>query len=137
MSALTTRFAMPLPAMRPNAETRIALSTPPMTACIRKKTTTTPNTRQPLPRTSRRLRPSDAKIPSCSMTRTGTASAHHVSRIRPGMMISTKPMAMPIPATMASPNRGRMSGATERRSPPGVKSRTPSWMSRTASTMTP
>ena len=56
----------------------------------------TPNTCQPLPRTSSRLRRSAANTPGRSSTTTGAATDQIVSRISPGTMSRMKPITMPI-----------------------------------------
>jgi hypothetical protein len=64
-----------------------------MTMTARPTSRMTPNTFQPLPRTSSRLRPKAANTPGRSSTVTGATTDQIVSRISPGMMRNTKPRA--------------------------------------------
>ena len=115
----------------------IASTTPPTMATPRKITTITPNTRQPLSRTHSRLRPKASNTPVRSITITGTITDQIVSRIRPGTISSTRPIAMPMPASRPAANSGAMNGAAELNSEPIVWSRRPSRMSTVASTTMP
>jgi hypothetical protein len=48
----------------------------------------------------RQLRPNDSSAPAPPITISGTISDQNVSRIRPGTMIRTNPMPMPMLARM-------------------------------------
>ncbi len=108
------------------------------TKTIAKIATSTPKTCQPLPLTSFWLRPSASNTPGFSSTTTGAATAQIVIRKRPGMMQRTRPIAIPMPATMPTRNNGNSTGMTTRNSSPADASRRPSsWTSCTAFTTMP
>ena len=87
----------------PSAPTTIAMS---QTSRI------VPKTCQPLPLTSSRLRPKAARMPGRSTTVTGTATDQIVSRIRPGMMMRTNPIATPMPNRIDTTITGTRTGVT-------------------------
>jgi len=83
-------------------------STMPTPTRIRKTTTSTPRTCQPLPLTSSRLRPKAPITPSPSTTIEGAPTAQIVTRKRPGMMKKKKPIPTAMPKRMPKPISGRM-----------------------------
>ena len=97
----------------------------------------TANTCSPFPRTSRRLRRSAGNTPGFSITTTGAATDHSVSRIRPGITSRMKPAMIPIAATTPTRISWPSTGAAARRSFPAVASRRPSWTSATSLTTIP
>ena len=121
ISTRTTRSLMAYPAnessLRPPA---IAPTTPESTRLSRNSTTITPNTCQPLPRTSSRLRPNESNTPTRSITIAGTMTAQIVSRMRPGTMSNTNPIAIAIAARRPTRNNGAMNGAAEPNREPTV-----------------
>ena len=72
--------------------------------------TSVPNTFQPLPRTSWRLRPKADSSGGCSMTTTGMMTAQMVIRNRPGTMSRSSPMEMAKPASRPTTVTGRSTG---------------------------
>jgi hypothetical protein len=97
----------------------------------------TPNTFQPLPRTSSRLRPNDSITPFLSSTITGTMTLQITSRNRPGTMSSARPIAIAIPARIPATINVPSLGRTRWNVSPIVRSRRPSRTSATASTRAP
>ena len=95
-----------------------ACSTAPTMTVISSRMRITPNTAQPLPFTSARLRPKESNGRVRSTTITGAITAQIVSRKRPGTISSTKPMPMAMPATMPATISGASTGVTERNSEP-------------------
>ena len=101
---------------------------------IRNTSTSVPNTCQPWPRTSSRLRPKDASAPDRSMTITGMITAQIVIRIRPGTMIRMSPIVIAMPARIDAPATGPMYGVAARTVSPRFMSTRPSRTSCTALT---
>ena len=99
----------PLPSTFGRAE-KIRPSTRSTTSRITYTITSVPNTCQPWPRTSARLRPKDASAPTPSITMTGTITAQIVIRYKPGAMIRASPITIAMPArteaTMTRPRYG-------------------------------
>ena len=93
-----------------------------------------PNTCQPRPRTSCRLRPKDASAPDCSSTMTGTITAQMVIRYRPGTMSRTSPKVMAMPARIEAPATAQRYGVAARTVSPRDRSTRPSRTSCTAFT---
>jgi hypothetical protein len=112
----------------PSAPTTIAMS---QTSRI------VPKTCQPLPLTSSRLRPKAARMPGRSTTVTGITTDQMVSRIRPGMMMRTNPIATPMPNRIDTTITGTRTGVTLLNSSPSELSRWPSCRSRTSMTTMP
>ena len=76
-------------------------------------------------------------MPGRSITVTGTATDQIVSRIRPGMMMRTNPIATPMPNRIDTTITGTKTGVTLLNSSPSELSRWPSWRSRTSMTTMP
>ena len=127
---------MTAPPASPTAEMRIAV----MIATTRSRTTTsmiTPNTCQPWPFTSARLRLKAANTPGCSTTTTGAITDQIVSRNRPGTMSRTIPIPMPMAARIETTMSVSTTGETLRSRSPIELSRRPSMTSRTSWTTMP
>ena len=126
---------------RPSPTTLFAIAwiTAVTTSWSRNRTTITPKTCQPWPRTSSRLRPNELDRVRCARSRSpGASTAQIVSRKRPGTISRTqadrRSRCRPGCRRRAA---GRSRASTERTRLPTVWSRRPSRMSRAASTTMP
>ena len=99
--------------------------------------TITPNTLQPLPLTSSRLRPNDSPADLPSSTIVGTISDQIVRRKSPGMIRRMSPSAIPRPARIPATIRAGRRGCTRWNISPIERSCLPSRTSWTASTSAP
>ena len=109
-------------------------ATSPTANTIRKASTIAPKTCQPWPRTSSRLLPKASNTPLSSTTMDGAMTDQIVSRIRPGTMIRTNPIAIAMPARMPFRMSVPTYGAACEKSSPTVKSLRPSRTSWTSFT---
>jgi len=89
---------------------KIRPSTMFTTSRITHARTSVPNTCQPWPRTSSRLRPNEASAPDRSMMMTGTITAQMVIRNRPGTMSSSSPIVIAMPARIEAPATDAING---------------------------
>ena len=137
MIALTSQLTIAVTASPPPAAATMMPATRPMPIEISHAITIVPNTCQPCPRTSSRLRPKAANTPGFSSTTTGTTTDQMVIRIRPGMMISSRPMAIAMPARMATASSCQNTAETPVKSELVSSSRRPSSRSWTRRTTPP